>query len=333
MKAVQFRQPGEPREVLEVVERDKPVPGFGQVLVRMLASPVNPSDLAFTRGGYGLKPQLPATPGFEGVGVVESTGGGPLPWLRKGKRVAVINDRTGNWQEYVVVAARQVVPVPSGFTDAQAATFFVNPATAYVMTQKVLKLQRGEWLLQSAAGSALGLMVIRLAKKYGFRTINVVRAPHAIDALKKAGADEVICTESESIVDRVMAITNGAGVRCAIDPVGGETGTRVVAATGIHGHTLLFGMLSGQPVTVDPRGMISGAKRVEGFWLSDWAKQQSVFGMLGLFRQVRKLVADGTLDTEVAATYPLDKVHEAVEHAERNARGGKVLLRIDGERK
>ncbi|MFO0822099.1 MAG: hypothetical protein U0792_03100 [Gemmataceae bacterium] len=91
-----------------------PQPGRSEVLVRMLASPINPSDLMYIAGKYGLQPKaLPATPGFRGRGrCIEGTGGRLLGWLRHGKRVAVINDRIGNWAEYTVTKARQVVPVP-----------------------------------------------------------------------------------------------------------------------------------------------------------------------------------------------------------------------------
>src|SRR5262249_35635609 len=128
MKAIVFDRFGDPAEVLQV--RDVPLsePGAGQVRVRMRASPVNPSDLLVVRGEYGRLPKLPATPGFEGVGVVEAAGPGLLGWLRMGKRVAVLNGAGGNWQECVVVPARQVVPVSAAVSDEQAASFFVNPA-------------------------------------------------------------------------------------------------------------------------------------------------------------------------------------------------------------
>src|SRR5436309_11961736 len=103
----------------------------------MIASPINPSELMVVRGRYGRLPQLPATPGFEGVGVVEAAGPGLLGRLRLGRRVAVLNGAGGNWQETVIVPARQVVPVPSALSDEQAATFFVNPASAVVMTRKI----------------------------------------------------------------------------------------------------------------------------------------------------------------------------------------------------
>src|SRR5437660_118043 len=140
MKAVVFEQFGDPAEVLHVREMAVPEPGPGQVRVRMIASPINPSDLLIVRGQYGRRPALPATPGFEGVGVVEAAGPGLLGRLRMGHRVAVINGVTGNWQEQAVVPARQVVPVPAAVTDEQAATFFVNPASALVMVRKVLKV-------------------------------------------------------------------------------------------------------------------------------------------------------------------------------------------------
>src|SRR5262245_19935124 len=111
MKAVVFDRFGDPAEVLQVREVALPEPGPGQVRVRMRASPVNPSDLLVVRGEYGRLPTLPATPGFEGVGVVVAAGPGLLCRLRMGKRVAVLNGAGGNWQEAVVVPARQVVPV------------------------------------------------------------------------------------------------------------------------------------------------------------------------------------------------------------------------------
>src|SRR5260370_41826202 len=102
MKAVVFDKFGDPGEVLQIRDLPAPEPGPGQVRVRMLASPVNPSDLLYVRGQYGSQPRLPATPGFEGVGIVEAAGGGLLGRLRLGKRVAVLNGETVNWQEQVV---------------------------------------------------------------------------------------------------------------------------------------------------------------------------------------------------------------------------------------
>jgi NADPH:quinone reductase-like Zn-dependent oxidoreductase len=248
------------------VEDDVPAPepARGEVLVRMIASPVNPSDLMYIGGKYGLQPRLPATPGFEGVGIVERSGGGVLGWLRKGKRVAVINDRLGNWGEYTVTKARQVVPVPDSIADEQAATFFVNPATAVVMTRSVLCVPRGAWLLQSAAGGELGKMVIRLGKKHGFRTLNVVRRREQVEELKALGADAVV-VESDGPLPEQTAKIAPEGIRFAIDPVGGRTGSEVIASLTPGGRCLLYGSLSDEPISVHPRHMLSNGVRVEGF--------------------------------------------------------------------
>jgi NADPH:quinone reductase-like Zn-dependent oxidoreductase len=331
MKAVVFDRFGPPAEVLHVKEVPRPEPGPGQVRVRMLASPLNPSDLLVVRGQYGRLPQLPATPGFEGVGVIDAAGPGLLRLLRglkPGRRVAVLNGRGGNWAEYVTVPARQAVPIPADIPDEQAAAFFVNPATALAMTRWVLGVPAGAWLLQTAAGSALGRMVIRLGRHDGFRTLNVVRRRAQAEELRRAGADAVIATDEEEIEPRVRALTGGAGVPFALDAVGGATGGAVVKSLAADGRLLLYGTLSGEPIPLDPRALMVGQKRVEGFWLSEWTPRQGVLTMLKLFRQITRLLRAGVLTSEVGASFPLDEIRSAVERAETPGRQGKVLLRL-----
>jgi NADPH:quinone reductase-like Zn-dependent oxidoreductase len=334
MKAIVFDRCGDPGDVLQLRDVPVPEPGPGQVRVRMLASPVNPSDLSVVRGEYGRSPPLPATPGFEGAGVIDAAGPGWLRHLRRlvpGRKVAVLNGQGGNWQEHVVIPARQAVPVPRDLPDDQTATFFVNPASALVMTRYVLAVPRGARLLQTAAGSALGRMVIRLGRHYGFRTINVVRRREQVDELLQAGGDAVICSGDESIDERVRALTGGAGVPFALDAVGGDTGAAVARALAADGRLLLYGTLSGAPLALDPRVLMVGHRCVEGFWLSDWAARQGIVTMLGLFRRISKLLRAGVLTSEVAASFPLEEIKSAVREAARPGRHGKVLLRMTSE--
>jgi NADPH:quinone reductase-like Zn-dependent oxidoreductase len=327
MKAILFDRCGDPAEVLTVRDVPVPEPGPGQVRVRMLASPINPSDLLVVRGEYGRQPSLPATPGFEGVGVVEATGRGLLGRLRLGRRVAVLNREGGNWQEQVVVPARQVVPVGDLPTE-QAAAFFVNPASAVVMTGWVLKVPRGAWLLQTAAGSALGRMVLRLGRHCGFRTINVVRRRAQAEELLRAGGDAAICTADEDVPERVRALTGGAGVPFALDAVGGATGLDALRSLAPGGRLLVYGTLAAEPMPLDTRILMVGHKRLEGFWLSEWVRDQHVWTMLRLFRSIKGLLHAGILTTEVAATFPLDEIPAAVQLASTPGRQGKVLLRM-----
>lgn len=331
MKAVILESFGDPRSVLSFGNVPMPEPGRGEVRVRMIASPVNPSDLMVVRGQYGRLPPLPATPGFEGVGVVEATGPGllrRLRGLRSGRRVAVLNAAGGNWAEYVVLPARQLVPVPDDLPDDQVASFFVNPATAIVMTQSVLGVRPGDWLLQSAAGSALGRMIIRLARHVGFRTINTVRRREQVAEIERLGGDVVICTSDEVVEERVKVLTGGQGVRYAIDCVGGVTGQSLIRSLAPDGRLLLYGTLSSDPIPLEPRRIMVGQKRIDGFWMSEWVKKQSIFTMLGLFRQITALLRGKVLTTDVEASFPLEQIREAVEKAETPGRHGKVLLRI-----
>jgi NADPH:quinone reductase-like Zn-dependent oxidoreductase len=328
MKAAVFERFGDPTEVLQVRDVPEPHPGPGQVRVRMIMSPINPSDLMVVRGRYVFQPPLPATPGFEGVGVVDEVGPGLLGRLVQGKRVVAINHAGGNWAEYALLPARQARPVPDDIPDEQAATSFVNPASVLALSRHVLKVRRGDWLLQSAAGSTLGRMMIKLGRNDGFKTLNVVRRRDAVDELKQLGGDAVISSEDGPIEEQVRRIVGERGVRHAIDPVGGDTGTAVLRSLAHGGRLVVYGTLSGEPIRIDPRVLISGKLAVEGFWLGHWMRERSIPALLLLFREIASMIRKGVLHSEIGRTYPLDEIVDAVRHAETVARQGKLLIRL-----
>jgi NADPH2:quinone reductase len=328
MKAAVFESFGDPAQVLEVRDVPDPRPGPGEVRVRMILSPVNPSDTLVVQGLYGVLPNLPAIPGFEGVGIVDEVGPGLMGRFVKGKRVVAINSAGGNWAELAVVPWRQARPLPDDIPDEQAACFFVNPATVLAMARYVLTVPKGEWLLQSAASSTLGRMLINLGRHDGFKTLNVVRRREAIAELKKIGGDAVISSSDGPIDEQVRKITAGDGARYAVDPVGGETGTGVFRALAPGGRLLLYGTLSGQPIEVDPRLVISGPRTVDGFWLGHWMRGRSVPAALLLFREIAALIRKGVLRSEIGRVYPLSEIREATREAGVIGRNGKVLVRL-----
>ena len=330
MQAAVFDSFGDPSQVLNVREVPDPMPGPGEVRVRMILSPINPSDLLVVQGLYGVLPSLPSTPGFEGVGIVDEVGPGMLARMLKlkGKRVVAINSAGGNWADMAIIPARQARPIPDDIPDEQAACFFVNPATVLAMARHVLAVPRGDWLLQSAAGSTLGRMLINLGRHDGFKTLNVVRRREAIDELKKLGGDAVISSSDGPIDEQVRQITGGVGVRHAVDPVGGETGTGVFRSLGSGGRLVLYGTLSGEPLTVDPRLVISGPRTVEGFWLGHWMRERSIPSALLVFREIAALIRKGVLRSDVGEVFPLAEINEAARLAGIVGRQGKVLLRL-----
>ena len=336
MKSVQFEQFGDPASVLQIRDVEVPQPKSGELLVRMLLSPVNPSDLMTVRGVYGKLPKLPCTPGYEGVGVVEASGGGLLGKLLVGKRVALLNGINGNWQERTTVLAKQAVPLPKSLPAEQGATFFVNPTTAFAMTQRVLAVPAGDWLLQTAAASELGKMVVRLGRRFGFKTLNVVRRAEQAETLKSLGADAVVVFDpakqsADELRAEVLRVADERGVRFAIDPIGGATGSAVVKCLAPNGRMLVYGTLSPEPLSFSPRDLMTPGASIAGFWLARWMPQLSLIAKVKLIRTVSGLIQEGVLTSQIGEVFPLDRISDAVRAAETSGRAGKVLLRLANE--
>jgi NADPH2:quinone reductase len=357
MKSVRVHAFTERPEDLRIDELPAPVPGPGQVRVRMLMSPVNPSDFHFIRGIYyralerviwnqkdagtdrrvwidpGRGREIPVPPytlGGEGVGIVEACGGGFLAKRLMGKRVAVAagGPPNGLWQESAVVEARRVIPVDASLPDEQASMYLINPISAYVMVREVLKVPRDGWLLLTAAGSALGKSVVRMGRHYGFRTICVVRSDANTAELVSLGADAVIETDKHDLFAEVYRATGGKGASHALDCVGGQLTADIVRCLGLDGRLVLYGTMADSPVQVAVRDLMMPLAGVEGFYLGNWMPRQSPFKLLGVLRAVKKLTALGIFHTEVGEIFPIERAADAVTASLQSGRTGKVMLRI-----
>lgn len=339
MKTIRFDRYGEPTDVLTVTDQPLPEPGAGEVRVRVQFSPVNPSDLLYVRGHYsGVAEHFPSGAGFESVSIIDKLGPG-VEGPSVGQRVFAYNPTGGNWSQYAVLPAMMAWPVPDDVPDEQVASFMVNPATAILMVRHVLAVPRGQWLLQSAAGSELGRKIIRLARHDGIRTINVVRRPEAVHELKDLGADEVIVSGDGPIDEQVRKIVGPRGVDFAIDPVAGRTGSEVFRSLSVDGRMLLYGSLSGEGVSVgdDPRLTLSGRRTLEVFWLGYWLLRLNTASffppgrpaILQLIDEIAELVRRGVLGTSPGKKFGLDDIHAAVAEAESVGRDGKVLMAPD----
>lgn len=315
---------GEPDQVLRVVDAADPAPGEGEVTVRMRARPINPADLLRVRGRYGTQPALPAVPGFEGLGTVAALGPG-VTGVAVGARV-VPRGGDGTWQGIVRCQARNLLAVPDGVSDLAGAQFVVNPMTALAMVDDVLAVQPGEWLVQTAAGSTLGRIVLQLAKLKGFRTINLVRRAAQAAELKALGADVVIATEAGNVAEAIRAAAGKEPATKAIEAVGGETGGAVFSALGQGGTLVSYGLLSGAPIPVDVGGLVFQGKTLRGFWLSEWFRLADRTRRAALTAELARLMTEGLVAPPVEASYALEDVVDAVRHAERPGRKGKVLL-------
>ena len=328
MRAVQIRAYDGKPESVSVVELPVPRPGPRQVLVHVAASPINPSDQMFLRGLYGFKKPLPAVPGFEGSGTVEEAGSGFMARFLKGRRVAcaAVDPRSsqGMWAEYVVTSAHSCMPLSHHVTMEQGAMMLVNPLTAWALVD-IARRGRHRAIVQTAAASALGKMVVKLGRKFSIPVINVVRRSEQVDALHAVGAKHVLNSCDDGFDSHLRKLCHDLGATISFDAVSGQLSGRVLRAQPDGSELIVYGALSLEANQIDPASLVFEDKRVKGFWLSEWLRHRSVLHQLKLGRQVQSLLADD-LKTEVHARLPLEKVASALEQYAANMTLGKVLL-------
>ncbi|HZI20259.1 MAG TPA: zinc-binding dehydrogenase [Pyrinomonadaceae bacterium] len=326
MRALELRSYEEGERSLAVVERPVPAPGPGQVLIEMAAAPVNPSDLMFLRGLYGQRKRLPVVAGFEGAGRVVAAGPGVWPRYLAGKPVACAApfDGDGTWAEYMLAPASQVIPLTRGTDLELAASMIVNPFSAWALMERAAQLKAGA-VVQTAAASALGRMVVRLAARRGVETVNVVRRAEQAEALRRDGARHVLDSTGEDFDRRLRELCASLKATVAFEAVAGEMTGRVLAAMPRGSRAVVYGALSQGACAIDPRSLIFEGKRVEGFWLSDWMKKQNVLKKFLVARKVEEMLG-GELKTEVRARLPLEEAAEGIRQYASDMTAGKIIL-------
>jgi trans-2-enoyl-CoA reductase len=321
-KSVVIHEFGPPEKVLRLEERDVPEPRAGEILIRIEAAPINPADLNVIEGKYPKRPELPGVMGIEGAGVIAKVGP-EVEGLAEGERVLVPQGE-GAWQEYVTVPASGVIRVPASIPVEQAAMLRINPPTAWRMLHDFAKLEPGDWVLQNTANSAVGRAVIVMARAMGLRTFNIVRREGLEAELKALGAD-VVCVESAG-VEEAIACATGGSAKLALNAVGGESALRLANGLARAGVIVTYGAMGRQPMRI-PNGLLIFKNLVwTGFWVSAWYKHATQADIDEMFAKIFPLLSGGSLHVPVAAEYPLEQHQEAVAHAAKDCRCGKVLL-------
>jgi NADPH2:quinone reductase len=298
----------------------------------VLLSPINASDLHMVRGRYGYQPELPASPGIEGVGIVEAVAPGvQAPTV--GTRVVFV-DTWNTWREQIVCPVDKLVPVPDGLDDQAAATSYINPLTAWALTRSSHNLKEGDWLLQTAAASSVGKFVLQLAQHHRFKTINIIRRREQESIIRNLGGNEVICTADEDLRARLQELTAGKGVDRAIDCVAGELGAEVARNLAPGGTMLVYGALSSHRQT-DPAKfimplfaprLIYWTATVRGWWLPRWVPSQPLAAVRAVTSDLLTMLSNGSLTPPAIVRYPFKDFQEAVRLADGEAGQQKVLL-------
>lgn len=327
MLATQFSAFGPPDKVIELIEQPDPgEPGPGELIVDTELFPINPADLLNLEGQYGAtQPQLPMIPGAEGVGRIAKLGAG-VSHVKVGDRVLLPGP--GTWRARIKAPAKAVFALPTGVDPKQLAMLRVNPPTAWLMLHEFVPPKPGQWLVQNAANSGVGHCLIRLAREAGMKTVNVVRRAELAGELRAFGAD-VVLTDGPDLDTRVRAAIGGGALPLAIDAVGGSATQRLARCVDDGGTVVNYGALSGEPCTLDVRETIFRDVSLRGFWLRRWFMQTSPENVAALYRGLAARLGDGRLTVEVETVYPVRRIKEALAHAARGGRKGKILVSFD----
>lgn len=313
-------------ESLRIETRPVPRPERGQALVKMVAAPINPSDLMFLKGLYGVLKPLPVVPGWEGMGRVVATGDDWLSRQLLGKRVACAapNKHDGAWAEYMLTSAMRCVPLTDAVPDEQGAMLIVNPLTAWALMD-IARKDGARAFVQTAAASAVGRMLVRLSQRFGVEGVHIVRRDEQAELLRSMGAVHVMNSETPDFDERLREVCHQLNATIAFEAVSGMLAARVLKAMPDGSRLILYGALSESPLMADPRDLIFQRKRIEGFWLADWLGGRSAIGQLRLGKQIQRALGD-LLQSEVAARYPLSEVHRALADYQASMTAGKRLI-------
>ncbi|MEO5913860.1 MAG: 2-enoyl thioester reductase domain-containing protein [Luteolibacter sp.] len=322
-KQLVFRQTGSPPEVLEM-ESDSLISqslGGGEVLVRILAAPLNPADLNTVEGTYGVQLQLPATPGIEGFGVVEMSDSSDF---EEGDEVIFLR-RSATWASHATVPGATLYKLPRGIDPLQAAMLKVNPATAWQLLHGFGDLKKGDFIVQNVGNSAVGRCVIQLARDLGIRTISFVRRAELFQELHDLGADHVFLDDDAGLAS-AKEILGGANAALAFNAVGGDSALRLMKLLRESGSHITYGAMGRKPVTIPNGLLIFRDIQVRGLWVTRWIENAPLEEVRSVYTNLAARVAAGKLVQTVDSTFPLENFREALARLEAPDRSGKVLF-------
>jgi trans-2-enoyl-CoA reductase len=325
INAIVYATHGKPEEVLGLEEQTLAAPGADEALVRLKAAPINPADLNQIEGKYPIRFPLPATPGFEGAGIIEAVGA-KVKGHKPGELVILPHD-LGTWREAAVLRADRLTTVPEGIEPAEAAMLKINPLTAWRVLHDFVRLQPGDWMIQNAANSGVGRAVIAICRELGFRSVNVVRRAELISELRNQGGD-VVLLDNDELREAAAAATDKAPIRLGLNQVGGASALRMAKAVAPEATIVTIGAMSLQPLTLPNGLLIFKNLNFTGFWVNKWYEGASAAQRAEAFEKIFELAQRGSLRTPIDQIYPLADFKTAVEHASEGGRSGKIIFSL-----
>lgn len=326
MKQIEFLAPGVPEDVVRLAEVEAPSGvGSDEVLVRVLAFPINPADLLTMQGIYPRLDSGTSAIGNEAVGEISAVGNAVAD-LIPGDRVILLS--LNNWRQYRLVKAPEVIKVSSRGNVVQQSGLKVNPATASLLIHNFVQLQAGDWMIQNAANSAVGRAAIQLARISSIKTVNIVRRTDVIGELTALGGD-VVLVDGDDLHRRVAAATRNAAILLGADSIGGLAANRISSCLGPGATLAVYGAMSGEPTTIAPGTIIFNDLRVRGLWLTKYLLNAPRDAIDTLYRELDKLSVGDQVVTKIDSVFHVDDIKGAVRRASQSGIDGKVIVSFD----
>lgn len=299
-----------------------------EVLVNIYAAPINPSDVNFCSNSAPYAKQIPNFAGFEGSGLVVSAGSGTRAQSLLGKKVALFGmplaRAYGTWAEYSIIDSANVYPVEDSIGLEKAASAIVNPMTAQALILDVLDAGHKAVVL-GASSSSLGKMLVALCRKYELRSVCLVRRKEYVQSLRDLGADYVLDTSDPNFKTEVAQVLKDAAVTAYLDPVTGPEGAFISGLLPANSLTIIYGRLSKEEYTLDPRDILSREKTVVGFILGLHLAHPTKGPRI--LSEGFSNIKHGFLSATVVQRFELKDFQAAISHVKSNpASDGKVLL-------
>jgi NADPH:quinone reductase-like Zn-dependent oxidoreductase len=330
MHKLQITAIGEPADVLELVEFQAPAPGPGQVLVEVEAATINASDFLYISGQYFITPQPPSDVGADGAGQVLAVGPGENESLVGARVLLLPTYRHGTWAIHLIADTTDIVVVPDDIDTVQLAMVGINPMTALLLLRNYGDPSMPDrWIGQTAGNSAVGEYLIKLAKRFGWKTVSVVRREAAAELVRSWGGDRVVI-DDENLESNLAESLSDAELDIVVDSVGGRAARQLAHHLRFGGTLVSYAALSGQSASVSVLELIGRHVNWTGFWEINWLRRTDVEAVHSAYRELVALVADGTLSARVARTMRLEDWKDAISLAQGDrGREGKVVFVID----
>ena len=241
----------------------------------------------------------------------------------------MINLQRENWAQKRKVKGQDAIPLPAGIDLRQAAMVRINPPTAQLMLSDFVDLKGGDWVIQNVANSAVGRLLIVLAHQRGLRTVNVVRRPELAEELKQLGADLVI-VDGDDLAARVARETGDAPIRLGVEAIGGAATGRIVDCVASDATVVHYGSMSGVDPQVGRTNFVYRGIKLTGFMLGRFLARRSAEKIRAIYADLGEQVMAGRLHAPVDTVYPIDKIKDALAHADKGGRHGKILVSPNG---